>query len=43
MDITDWFLKVAEFDSPDNLLKDKNSRFYSLASEAGLITETVDQ
>nr|UYV50462.1 YCF1 [Agaricus brasiliensis] len=34
---------VAEFESPDNLLKDKNSRFYALASEAGLVTETVDQ
>lgn len=29
--------KVAEFDSPQNLLADHDSRFYSLAAEAGLV------
>ncbi|KAH3901952.1 probable Metal resistance protein YCF1 [Saccharomycodes ludwigii] len=30
--------KVAEFDSPDNLLKDKSTIFYGLCKEAGLAT-----
>lgn len=29
--------RVAEFDSPAALLQDKNSIFYSLANEAGLV------
>ncbi|QOU20165.1 hypothetical protein BRETT_004817 [Brettanomyces bruxellensis] len=32
--------KVAEFDTPDNLLKDKSSLFYSLCKEGGLIEDT---
>jgi len=31
-------LQVAEFDSPDNLLKNKDSMFYSLVEEAGLVS-----
>lgn len=37
-----WYLtmlQVAEFDSPDNLLKNKDSMFYSLVEEAGLVSE----
>ncbi|KAF9442601.1 multidrug resistance-associated ABC transporter [Macrolepiota fuliginosa MF-IS2] len=33
--------EVAEFDSPDNLLKDSSSKFYSLAQEAGLVSEVL--
>ena len=36
-----WYLtmlQVAEFDSPDNLLKNKDSMFYSLVEEAGLVS-----
>ncbi|KAF5362251.1 hypothetical protein D9756_002523 [Leucocoprinus leucothites] len=33
--------KIAELDSPENLLKDKSSKFYSLVNEAGLITEGI--
>ncbi|KAJ3561287.1 hypothetical protein NP233_g10282 [Leucocoprinus birnbaumii] len=31
--------KVAELDSPENLLMNKDSKFYSLANEAGLVVE----
>lgn len=31
--------QVTELDSPENLLKDKNSKFYSLANEAGLVAD----
>lgn len=30
---------IAEFDTPDNLLADRNSIFYGMAKDAGLITE----
>lgn len=30
-------LKIAEFDTPENLLANSGSMFYSLAAEAGLI------
>ena len=31
--------QVAEFDSPQKLLKDPNSKFYSMAKDAGLVNE----
>lgn len=34
--------RVKEFDTPDNLLKDKTSLFYSLCSEGGLISSNVE-
>lgn len=33
--------RVAEFDAPGVLLADKSSRFYEMASEAGLVKEVV--
>ena len=29
--------KIAEFDTPQNLLRNKNSKFYSMAKDAGLV------
>ncbi len=29
--------KIEEFDTPENLMKDGNSKFYSLAKEAGIV------
>ncbi|KNC71489.1 hypothetical protein SARC_15972, partial [Sphaeroforma arctica JP610] len=29
--------KVAEYDSPDNLLSDTNTIFYGLAKESGIV------
>lgn len=34
---TNFFQKIAEFDSPANLLKNTTSIFYSLTKEAGLV------
>lgn len=34
--------KIAEFDSPQNLLADKNSIFYSMAKNAGLVSNTAE-
>lgn len=31
--------KVAEFDTPQNLIADRESRFHSLAAEAGLVNK----
>jgi len=33
--------KIAEFDSPHQLMQDKNSIFYSLANEAGILNATT--
>jgi ATP-binding cassette subfamily C (CFTR/MRP) protein 1 len=29
--------KIIEFDSPNNLLEDKNGKFYSMVKDSGLI------
>jgi ABC-type multidrug transport system fused ATPase/permease subunit len=29
--------QIAEFDTPQNLLKNKNSKFYGMAKDAGLV------
>jgi ABC-type multidrug transport system fused ATPase/permease subunit len=31
--------KVAEFDSPQNLLQDKTSKFYALCKQGGFVEE----
>jgi len=35
--------KIAEFDSPQNLLKNENSVFYGMAKEAGLLSQNTER